>query len=163
MKRILGVLLAASLGVLGASLSPNSVVCEKDSQTFWPHVYHPDRLNIIAPCFTVSGTVDHISRPRDGDTHIRLTLDPAFEHILNDGNRLYQHGALVVEIVCAYPVTLKVAKASCEAFHNPLRVPQVGDHIIVVGPLVEDRGHHSWREIHPVYEWRKAEVNSEHR
>ena len=163
MKRILGVLLAASLGVLGASLSPNSVVCEKDSQTFWPHVYHPDRLKIIVPCFTVSGTVDHISQPRDGDTHITLTLDPAFEHILNDGNRLYQHGALVVEIVCAYPVTLKVAKASCEAFHNPLGVPQIGDHIIVVGPLVEDRGHHSWREIHPVYEWRKAEVNSEHR
>jgi len=118
-------------------------------------VYHPDRLKIIAPCFTVSGTVDHIGRPRDGDTHIRLTLDPAFEHILNDGNRQYQYGALVVEIVCAYPVTLKVAKASCEAFQNPLGVPQVGDHIIVVGPLVEDRGHHSWREIHPVYQWRK--------
>jgi len=150
-----GVLLAASLGVLGASLSPSSVVCEKGSQTFWPHVYRPDRLKIIAPCLTVSGTVDHISRPRDGDTHIGLILDPAFEHILNDGNRQYQHGALVVEIVCAYPVTLEVAKASCEAFQNPLGVPQVGDHIIVVGPLVEDRGHHAWREIHPVYQWRK--------
>ena len=116
MKRILGVLLAASLGVLGASLSPNSVVCEKDSQTFWPHVYHPDRLKIITPCFTVSGTVDHISQPRDGDTHIRLTLDPAFEHILNDGNRLYQHGALVVEIVCAYPVTLRLPRRRARHF-----------------------------------------------
>jgi hypothetical protein len=154
MKRFM-VVLVASLGVLGVSHSPTSPVCQKGSQTFWPHVYRPDRLKIIAPCLTVSGSVEHIFRARDGDTHIRLTLDPTFEHILNDANRQYQHGALVVEIVCAYPVTLEVAKASCEAFHNPLGVPQVGDHIIVVGPLVEDRGHHSWREIHPVYEWRK--------
>jgi len=154
MKRVM-VVLVASLGAMGVSLSPNSPECTKGSQTFWPHVYRPDRLKIIAQCFTVSGTVEHIFPARDGDTHIRLTLDPGFEHILNDGNCQYQHGALVVEIVCAYPVTLKVAKASCETFHNPLGVPQVGDHIIVVGPLVEDRGHHSWREIHPVYEWRK--------
>jgi hypothetical protein len=130
-------------------------VCKNGHQTFWSHVYRPDRLKIIVQCITVSGTVEHIFQARDGDTHIRLALDPTPEHILNDANRQYQHGALVVEIVCAYAVTLEVAKASCEAFQNPLGVPRVGDHIIVVGPLVEDRGHHSWREIHPVYEWRK--------
>jgi hypothetical protein len=155
MKHLVLLLLVASLGVVGASLSPDSPVCRKGRQTVWSHVYRPDRLKIIAQCFTVSGTVEHISQARDGDTHIGLTLDPAFEHILNDGNRQYQHGALVVEIVCEYPVTLEVAKTSCEAFHNPLGVPQVGDHIMVVGPLVEDRQHHSWREIHPVYDWRK--------
>ncbi len=130
-------------------------VCRKGHQTSWPHVYRPNRLKIIAQCITVGGTVEHIFRARDGDAEIQLALDPTPEHILNDANRQYQHGALVVEIVCAYPVTLEVAKASCEAFHNPLEVPQVGDHIIVVGPLVEDRQHHSWREIHPVYQWRK--------
>ncbi len=30
-------------------------------------------------------------------------------------------------------MTLEVAKAACEAFHNPLDVSQVGDQIIVVG------------------------------
>src|SRR5713101_725549 len=136
MKHLVLLFLVASLGVVSASLSPDSPVCRKGRQTFWPHVYRPDRLKIIAQCFTISGTVEHIGRPRDGDTHIGLNLDPAFEHTLNDGNRQYQHGALVVEIVCAYPVTLKVAKASCETFHNPLGVPRAGDHIIVVGPLV---------------------------
>src|SRR6266849_9544479 len=94
MKRLVLLLLVASLGVVGASLSPDSPVCRKGRQTVWPHVYRPDRLKIIAQCFTVSGTVEHISKARDGDTHIGLTLDPAFEHILNDGNRQYQHGAL---------------------------------------------------------------------
>ena len=139
MKRFM-VVLVASLGVLGVSLSPTSPVCQKGSQTFWPHVYHPDRLKIIGLCLTVSGTVEHIFRARDGDTHIRLTLDPTFEHILNDANRQYQHGTLVVEIVCAYPVTLEVAKASCEAFHNPLHVPKVGDHISSLGRWSRNAG-----------------------
>jgi hypothetical protein len=142
--------LLASWGVPLADLSG----VPEGSQTFWHHVYRPDRLKIIARASPWRHGRTHVSSKGRGH-YIRLTLDPTFEHILNDANRQYQHGALVVEIVCAYPVTLEVAKASCEAFHNPLGVPQVGDHIIVVGPLVEDRGHHSWREIHPVYEWRK--------
>ena len=58
-------------------------------------------------------------------------------------HRQYQHGALVVAIVCAYVTTLEATKASCDTFHNALGVPQVGDHIIVVGSLAEDHGHHS--------------------
>src|SRR6266849_8344558 len=100
MKRLVLLLLVASLGVVSASLSPDSPVCRKGRQTFWPHVYRPDRLKIIAQCITVGGTVEHIFRARDGDADIQLALDPTPEHILNDANRQYQHGALVVGIVC---------------------------------------------------------------
>jgi len=48
-----------------------------------------------------------------------------------------------VEIVSTYSPTLEAAKTSCDTFHNPLSVSQVSDHIIVVGSLVEHRGHHS--------------------
>jgi hypothetical protein len=41
----------------------------------------------------------NIRHEEDGDLHIRLHLDPAFEHLKNAVNDHLQHGDLVVEFM----------------------------------------------------------------
>src|SRR5436309_2912823 len=59
--------------------------------SLWDHVYHPQRLEIIANCTTVSGTIEKILKEADGDYHIRLRLDPEFTYLVNDANEQYQY------------------------------------------------------------------------
>ena len=117
------------------------------------HVYHPDRLRNLAPCVTVSGTIDLIRHEPDGDDHVLLRLDPgqlcAGQDCLNAENASKQRGDLVLEPVCEHTVTQQDAVAACEGFHNPLVVPKVGTHASVTGPWVLDL-EHGWNEIHPV-------------
>jgi len=41
------------------------------------HVYHPQRLKVLAACKTVTGVIDLIRLPEpDGDTHVNVKLDP---------------------------------------------------------------------------------------
>ena len=42
------------------------------------NVYHPDRLSILKPCMTVSGTVTDDRAENDGDSHIHLALDAPY-------------------------------------------------------------------------------------
>jgi hypothetical protein len=118
------------------------------------HVYHPARLQVLAPCVTVRGTILSVHQEPDGDLHIRLRVDagqrdPRGGQFTNAVNDAQQGGALVLEPVCEGPVTQADAVAACTGFHNPLVVPPVGSHVEVSGPWVLDTPH-GWLEIHPL-------------
>lgn len=65
------------------------------------NVYHPNRLEVLESCVTVSGTVKSIHHEDDGDTHFDLALDRPYRHLLTLANKAHQHGWLVDEIVPA--------------------------------------------------------------
>ena len=118
------------------------------------HVYHPDRLQVLNPCATVTGTIVRIRVEPDGDFHIQLRPDPTSldskgGHWVNAGNVSGQGGYLVLEPVCENPVTQADAATACQGYHNPITVPPVGSHVTVTGPWVLDKDH-GWQEIHPV-------------
>ncbi len=123
----------------------------RDPDSISSHVYNPDRLEVVKQCVTVSGIVENVRPEDDGDYHVRLRLDPAYANLTNDANYSYQHGDLVVEIICATTVTPSDAMAACENYNNPFPVPTIGQHITVSGPYVFDNDHYGWAEIHPVY------------
>jgi hypothetical protein len=114
------------------------------------HIYNPDRLVVYKDCQTVSGIVDRIIVEADGDYHIRLGLDTAYQNLTNSVNDSDQYGDLVLEIVCVNTVTQTDAIDACQNYVNHVTVPQEGQHIVATGPYVLDTDH-GWTEIHPVY------------
>lgn len=115
------------------------------------HVYNPGRLVVLDPCKTVSGTVVKMIKEKDGDTHIRLKVDPQYADTINQANVNGQGGNLVVEIVCAFEVTQADAINACSGYENKISVPAVNEHVIITGQFVSDTEHGGWNEIHPVY------------
>lgn len=87
----------------------------------------------------------------DGDYHLRLALDPQYSNLTNSANDQYQYGDLVVEIICALPITQQDAVLACQGYTNSITIPSVSEHITVTGPYVLDTDHYNWAEIHPVY------------
>lgn len=125
-------------------------VCQSDPSA---HVYHPDRLQILAPCVTVDGTIASITAEADGDYHVRLRLDPGQTcegmPCLNARNVSGQQGDLLLEPVCMHPITQADAEPACSGYANPMVLPPVGAHVAAMGPFVLDLDH-GWNEIHPV-------------
>ena len=115
------------------------------------HVYDPGRLVVLDPCKTVSGTVVRMIKEKDGDTHIRLKVDPQYADTINQVNVNGQGGNLVVEIVCAFEVSQADAINACSGYQNKIPVPAVNEHVIITGQFVSDTEHGGWNEIHPVY------------
>ncbi len=139
------------------------------------HVYEPERLTVLSPCETVSGTILKMVNETDGDIHIRLKVDPQYADMLNkanyDGDNIsigiickldklgvtptetaaLPCGNLVVEIICASGISDKDAKDACMGYENKIEMPKVNDHVIVTGQFVSDTHHGGWNEIHPVY------------
>lgn len=117
-----------------------------------PHVYNPDRLKVLNPCVTVTGTVDLVRSEADGDYHVRLHLEPgqlcAGQNCLDATNMSQQAGDLVVEPVCEHSISQADAVSACSGYHNTEMVPPVGTHTTVTGPWVLDQDH-GWNEIHP--------------
>jgi hypothetical protein len=135
-----------------ATSAPSSVKCGSGDPL--AHVYHPARLQVLAPCVTVRGVILSVHQEPDGDLHVRLRVDadqrdPRGGQFTNAVNGAQQGGALVLEPVCEGPVTQSDAVAACAAYHNPLVVPPVGSHVEVSGPWVLDVPH-GWLEIHPL-------------
>jgi hypothetical protein len=122
-----------------------------DPDSISSHVYNPDRLTIVSSCIKASGTVENVFEERDGDYHLRLALDSNYSSLINDANRQYQFGDLVVEIICALPISQQDAVSSCQGYTNYITIPSLNDHITVTGPYVLDTYHSNWAEIHPVY------------
>ena len=122
-----------------------------DPHSISSHVYNSYRLNVIKPCITASGVVDNVLKEADGDYHVRLALDSQYSNLTNSANDQYQYGDLVVEIVCALPITQSDAVSACQNYTNTIPVPSVNDRITVTGPYVLDTNHSNWAEIHPVY------------
>ena len=99
-------------------------------------VYHPQRLVVKSRCRVAVGTVRAIKfEDYDGDVHVDLRLDAAYESLLDDGNGRIG-GNLVVELI--------------PQDRSRVAVPEVGARIQVVGPWVEDT-EHGWNEIHPAW------------
>ena len=121
-----------------------------DPDSISSHVYNPYRLNIVRSCITASGVVDNVLQEADGDYHVRLALDSRYSNLTNASNDQYQYGDLVVEIICALPITQSDAVSACQNYTNNITMPSVNDHITVTGPYVLDTDHYNWAEIHPV-------------
>lgn len=116
-------------------------------------MYHAYRLQLLAPCVTVAGTIEVTRSEPDGDIHVLLLLDPgqacAGQPCVDAGNVARQHGDLVLEPVCEHTVTQSDAVQSCAGYTSPVVVPPVGTHVAATGPFVFDRDH-GWNEIHPL-------------
>ncbi len=122
-----------------------------DPDSISSHVYNSYRLNVITSCITASGVVENVIPEADGDYHVRLALDTQYSNLTNSANDQYQYGDLVVEIICAQPITQSDAVSACQNYTNNITIPSVNDHITVTGPYVLDTDHYDWAEIHPVY------------
>jgi len=139
-----------------ATTTPADTSCNAD---LWNHVYHSQRLTVIEPCTSVTGTIvdatagkrpDGVHHEKDGDTHGWLKLDPPYANLLNAGNQSNEGGNLVFEIICRFPVTQADAKSACAGFADAIAIPAVGSHVRIVGSYVQDTFHAQWMEIHPV-------------
>jgi len=121
------------------------------------YVYHPARLQVLAACIRVAGTVVRVLREADGDDHIRVEPDAAFANLLRPANVNQAgclNGCLVVEPVCENAVTQVDAIATCAADTDPLvSLPTAGQHIWLEGRYVLDLQHGGWAELHPLYRW----------
>ena len=135
---------------LNAPLGSDHSQCS-DPDSISSHVYNPYRLTILKSCITASGVVENVLEEADGDYHVRLALDSQYTSLTNSANDQYQYGDLVVEIICALPITQADAVSACQNYTNNIMIPSVNDHITVTGPSVLDMQHSNWAEIHPVY------------
>lgn len=161
------IVVAASIGCGSNSTSPTAAVsplsstatstptvttsqCSTDA---YAHVYSPDRLQLLAACIKLTGTIDSETPQADGDYHVRLRIDPgqtcAGQPCLDPKNLSDQAGDLILEPVCENPISQADAVAACQGYHNPLVLPAVGSHVLVMGPFVLDSDH-GWNEIHPL-------------
>src|SRR2546422_799559 len=86
-----------------------SQVCD---EKLWDHVYvgdphkfqtAKDRLKVVKPCITVTGTIFSIKPEADGDRHVRVTVDAKYKNLLNAKNISGQKGKLVIEPICQKP------------------------------------------------------------
>src|SRR5207244_12934105 len=100
-----------------------------DPDSISSHIYNPDRLDVIKSCTTASGFVDNVLKEADGDYHIRLALDSQYSSLTNAANDQYQYGDLVVEIICALPITQSGAESDCHNYSNSLTHPHIDAHI----------------------------------
>ena len=114
----------------------------------WTHVYRPQRLLVLEPCRSATGTVMHVRSEPDGDLHVSLDLDAGQDDLLNDVNISRQHGYLVVEIICTHPVRQDDAISSCEGWQNHFQLRHA-QHVRITGSQVVDL-EHGWKELHPV-------------
>jgi hypothetical protein len=132
-----------------SSPAPSPSPAPSCDPSLWSHVYHPQRLHVIQPCVTVTGTIEAERHEPDGDLHILLKPDPVYASLLNQVNITAQHGDLVLEPVCVSNVTQADAEAACTAYASTIPIPPVGARVAVTGTYVLDTAH-GWDEVHPV-------------
>jgi len=120
------------------------------------YVYRPERLQLLKPCMHMTGTVDHLVVEPDGDVHLSVRPDPAYQGLLVEANKP-GGGYLVVETVC-YSFSFHAdAMGLCAADTDRMQnIPQAGDHVWMEGRYVLDVGHSAWAELHPLYRWGEA-------
>jgi hypothetical protein len=133
---VIGVFLACCVAAcsLRREAAPPSPYCRSGSPL--AGIYHPQRLVVKSRCRIAIGTVSKVKfETYDGDVHVDLRLDPAYEGLLDDGNDRIGHD-LVVELI--------------PQDRSRVAVPAEGARVEVVGPWVADQ-QHGWNEIHPAW------------
>ena len=124
----------------------NTAQCD---QSLWTYVYHPQRLQVLQPCISVTGTIDEIRKEADGDYHVLFRLDQQFESLLNEKNVSRQGGDLVLEFICQDRVRQSDAVDSCSQYSGPYFELEIGRRYLASGAYVHDADH-GWNELHPV-------------
>lgn len=132
----------------GDQESPQTSAAQCD-QRLWEYVYNPSRLQVLAPCISVTGTVDEIRKEADGDVHILFRLDQQFASLLNEKNISRQYGDLVLEPICQGKIRQADAIESCNGYNGPYFEPVIGQRYLVSGTYVHDADH-GWNELHPI-------------
>jgi hypothetical protein len=146
------ILAACAFLLYRASRSPEEISqgdITKCDQGLWNYVYQPDRLQVLNPCISITGTVESVRTEADGDYHIRFHLDPEFVSLLNEKNISDQHGDLVLESICQDRVSQADAVDSCNRYDGPRIRPERGQRYRVWGSYVHD-AQHGWNELHPI-------------
>jgi hypothetical protein len=129
----------------------SSISSKQCDQSLWDHVWSPERLRVVSPCITATGTIDSIEKQTDGDFHVGLRPDPQFEGLLNAASMKGMSGNINVEPICMQEkIKESEAKQSCGNFFQNIIVPPEGSHVRVTGAFVIDEGAGGWTEIHPV-------------
>lgn len=129
------------------------VACQPTDQD--KHVYNPSRLEVVASCIYVTGSIQAVRREADGDLHLLLRLDPAYTHYLTAANQGEELGDLVIEPVCVKSVTQLDAESTCAVDPDPMAppFPVAGERVWMEGRYVLDLQHGGWAELHPLFRW----------
>lgn len=131
---------------------PTASTCQPTDQD--QYTYRPGRLQVIAQCIRITGTIVSSSSEADGDVHINVKLDPPFAGLLTAAN-ISENGYLIVEPVCQFPPlqpeAIHVCAMDTRALAGPL--PKIGEHVFMEGRYVLDLQHGAWSELHPLYRW----------
>ncbi len=119
--------------------------------SLWSHVHDQERLQIAAPCKTVTGVITDFHQNDDGDIDIRVAVDPPYAGLLNGGNVSDLSGHLQTEAICQAPIAANVPDAlrACRNFTGTIQVPAVGTRVQITGVYTFDTNH-GWMEIHPI-------------
>jgi hypothetical protein len=140
------------------SATPQDNQAASCDMSLWEHVYRgrfataQDRLQVVNPCITVSGTIMNARREADGDWHIQLDLDPEYRSLLNQLNLERQQGYLVLESMCSNRVSQMdtLEEGVCDNFSQTIFTTDlIGHRVAVKGAYVIDI-QHGWTELHPV-------------
>jgi hypothetical protein len=153
----LSVLAAISYVKTRITTPPQGTQGPSCDMSLWAHVYHgvflsaEDRLQIINPCITVTGTIVDARPEADGDWHIQLDLDSEYRSLLNEKNLERQHGCLILEPMCSNRVSQRdtIEEGVCDGFSQDFTTDAIGHRVTATGAYVLDR-QHGWTELHPV-------------
>jgi hypothetical protein len=106
------------------------VSCREDT---FAHVHNANRLRLVAPCATVTGTVDTVTwQPTDGDWQVELVLDASYAPYVPDIRE---------------PLDLKVIPADMAT----VALPRPGDRVAASGAWVNNRNQSGAPQLHPTW------------
>jgi hypothetical protein len=118
--------------------------------TLWNRIYLRDRLRLLSQCQMASGVVADRGIEPDGDLVMEVIPDGAYTSLMRPGNASPDaHNHLVVEVPCQGPTSEASPRVACAQFTGAkVDVPNLGAHIAIAAPWVEDLNHSSWGELH---------------
>lgn len=123
-------------GALAVPAYAGTVPCRSDTLA---HVHHPTRLEVVAPCATLHGTVGSVSwQPTDGDWVVELALDGTDGRVVPDPSQ---------------PVDVRLIPADVAA----VTLPRTGERVAASGAWVRNRNAAGRLQLHPTWELRQVD------
>lgn len=139
MKKVVAIIIAVVISTIAIFLyTQGPIPTSQEEKDLMKGVYDPGRLKILDPANptkTITGTVERVLKPPDGDYHIETRLDKEYLSLLNKANYDKVSGDLILEVV--------------PRDQSRVPIPHVGDRISATGVWVLDTNH-DWNELHPV-------------